>query len=179
MRFLTKFALALTIPAFVPAEPYPPLATLAYTGGTSAWRECASPRAIDGTSIRCGTKSVRLVGIDAGEDHRCPSYSPCVQGDPVASRLSLQQAVSSGPVRYRIIERGRYVRAVAIVAVNGGNLNLSCWQIWRGRADYVAEWDKHRLVARSCRPSLRRGEEGSNSRNPKFVPLKGAPVAAL
>lgn len=31
MRFLVKFALALVVPAFVPAEPFPPLATVSYT----------------------------------------------------------------------------------------------------------------------------------------------------
>jgi hypothetical protein len=32
MRFLTKFVVALVLPAFVPAEPFPPLTTLTYTG---------------------------------------------------------------------------------------------------------------------------------------------------
>lgn len=36
MRFLTKFALALVVPAFVPAKPYPPLATVTYTSADSA-----------------------------------------------------------------------------------------------------------------------------------------------
>jgi hypothetical protein len=164
MRFLTKFVLALTIPAFVPAEPYPPLATLGYTGaGASAWTECASPRAIDGATILCGGKRMPLLGIDAAEGHRCPSYRRCLDGDPAASRLSLQQAVSSGPVRYRMIKRGRFAGAVAVVAVRGRNLNLSCWQIRLGRADYVEQLDEDRIVARSCRPSLRGGEGGSNS----------------
>lgn len=29
-RFLAKFALALVLPAFVPAEPFPPLVTVTY-----------------------------------------------------------------------------------------------------------------------------------------------------
>ena len=32
MRFLTKFALALVLPAFVPAEPFEPLVTVTYKG---------------------------------------------------------------------------------------------------------------------------------------------------
>lgn len=31
VRFLVKFALALVLPAFVPAEPFPPLVTVTYT----------------------------------------------------------------------------------------------------------------------------------------------------
>lgn len=164
MRFLTKFGLALTIPAFVPAEPYPPLATVSHTdAGPSAWRECGSPSAIDGTIIRCGAENVRLLGIDTKQRNRCPDDSRCVQVGPAASRLSLQQAVSSGPVRYRAIKRGRYAGTVAVVAVKGGDLNLSCWQIRRGQADYVAALDENRIVARSCRLPLRRIEGGSNN----------------
>jgi endonuclease YncB( thermonuclease family) len=149
MRFLTKVLLALMIPAFVPAEPYPPLATLSYTGaGASAWRECPSPYVIDGDTIRCGAERVRLLGIDAPELHRCPRYRHCVDGDPVASRLSLRQAVSSGPVRYRMLKRDRYGRAVAVV--KAGSLNLSCWQMRQGRADYIAKWDDGRIIANSC-----------------------------
>lgn len=149
MRFLTKFVVALLLPALVPAEPYPPLATLSYTGaGAAAWSECPSPRVIDGDTIRCGAERVRLLGIDAPELHGCPQYRRCVDGDPVASRLSLRQAVSSGPVRYRMIKRDRYGRAVAVV--HAGGLNLSCWQIRQGRAEYVARWDDGRIIARSC-----------------------------
>jgi micrococcal nuclease len=149
MRFLTKFALLLLLPAFVPAEPFPPLATLSYTGaGAAAWSECPSPYVIDGDTIRCGAERVRLLGIDAPELHACPRYRRCADGDPVASRLSLRQALSTGPVRYRIIKRDRYGRAVAVVSA--GELNLSCWQIRQGRADYVARWDDGRIIARSC-----------------------------
>lgn len=149
MRFLTRFVLALLLPAFVPAEPYPPLATLSHAGaGRAAWNECSSPYVVDGDTIRCGSERVRLLGIDAPELHGCPRYRHCVNGDPVASRLSLRQAVVSGPVRYRTIKRDRYGRAIAVV--NAGRLNLSCWQIRQGRADYVARWDDGRLIARSC-----------------------------
>ena len=149
MRFLTKFALALLLPAFVPAEPYPPLATLSYTGaGATVWSECPSPYVIDGDTIRCGPERVRLLGIDAPELHGCPRYRRCADGDPVSSRLSLKQAVSSGPVRYRTIARDRYGRVVAVV--KAGGLDLSCWQIRQGRADYVAKWDNGRIIASSC-----------------------------
>lgn len=35
MRFLTKFALALAIPVFLPAKPFPPLATVTCAGESS------------------------------------------------------------------------------------------------------------------------------------------------
>lgn len=148
MRFLTKFVLALMLPAFVPAEPYPPLATLKATdAGALGWRDCPSPYVIDGDTIRCGSERVRLLGIDA-KLHRCSRYRHCIDGDPVASRLSLRQAVSSGSVRYRMIKRDRYRRAIAVA--NAGGLNLSCWQIRQGRADYVANWDDGRIIAHAC-----------------------------
>jgi endonuclease YncB( thermonuclease family) len=164
MRFLTKLLLAITIPAFVPAKPYPPLATLTYRGaGASAWRECASPRAIRGDTIRCGSQSVRLLGIDAQGRHRCPNHRSCAAVKPAASRLSLQQAVSSGPVRYRIVKHGPYGRAVAVVATKEGNLDLSCWQIRQGGADYVARWDQDQVIGRSCGNPSHQREGGPNS----------------
>lgn len=42
MRFLTKFVLALVLPAFVPAGPFPPLVAVKYTGSESE----ASPTAV-------------------------------------------------------------------------------------------------------------------------------------
>lgn len=169
MRFLTKFVLALLLPAFVPAEPYPPLTSLSYVGAAaSAWTECPSADVIDGDTIRCGQERVRLLGIDAPELHRCPRHRRCVDGDPVASRLSLRQAVSSGPVRYRMLKHDRYGRAVAVV--KAGSLDLSCWQIRQRRADYVAKWDDGRIIANSCGPSLRR-ENGARIGGPSSSSL--------
>jgi hypothetical protein len=36
VRFATKFLIALVLPAFVPAEPFPPLATVSYTASSAA-----------------------------------------------------------------------------------------------------------------------------------------------
>ena len=151
MRFLTKFALALVLPAFVRAEPFPPLATVAYAPAEAAtWTECPSPYVVDGDTIRCGSERVRLLGIDAPElPGHCARYRACVAGDPFRSTESLRQAVHSGPVRYRTIKRDRYGRAVAIVTA--GALNLSCWQIQRGQAEYVGKWDDGLRVASRCR----------------------------
>jgi endonuclease YncB( thermonuclease family) len=102
----------------------------------------------DGDTIRCGSERVRLLGIDAPELHGCPGYRVCVSGDPVASKLALQQAISTGPVRYMMVKRDRYGRAVAVV--EAGGLNLSCWQISQGRAEYIPKWDDGRLIDRAC-----------------------------
>lgn len=150
--------------AFVPAEPYQQLATLGHEGaGASAWRECASPHAVGGHTIRCGMERVRLLGVDAPALHRRPNHRRSVEGDRAASRLSLQQAVSSGPVRYRTLRRGPLLPSGRGRRREEVNLNLSGCQIRLGRADYVAEWDKDRIIGRSCRPKLHRGEGGSNS----------------
>lgn len=149
MRFFTKFTLALVLPTFAPAEPFPPLVTVTYTGDVSSgWQSCPAPRVVDGDTIRCGSERVRLLGIDAPELHGCPRNRKCVPGDPVASKLSLQQALSAGQVRYLMVKRDRYGRAVAVVAAGG--LNLSCWQVRRAQADYVAKWDDGQRIARAC-----------------------------
>jgi hypothetical protein len=164
MRFLTKLLLALTIPAFVPAESYPPLATLAHSdSGASDWRDCASPRAIRGDAIRCGSVTVRLLGVDSQRRRDCPNRRSCADGMPAASRLSLQQALSSGPVRYRIVKPGPNARAVSVVATKEGVLDLSCWQIGQGGADYVARWDQDQIIGRSCGNPSHQREGGSNS----------------
>jgi endonuclease YncB( thermonuclease family) len=150
VKFATKFALALVLPAFVPAEPFPPLATVTSTADAAApWQRCPEPRVVDGDTIRCGSERVRLLGIDAPELHGCPRYRQCASGDPIASTLSLKQAITAGPVRYMMLKRDRYGRAVAVVTA--GALNLSCWQIQQGRAEYVAKWDDGRIIGRSCR----------------------------
>lgn len=149
MRFLTKFVLALVLPAFVPAEPFPPLVTVTYTRAASTWTACPAPRIIDGDTIRCGDERVRLLGIDAPELHGCPRHRTCAPVDPVASRLSLKQAITAGPVSYMMVTRDRYGRAVAVV--KAGRVNLSCWQLEQGSAVYVAKWDNHALVRSACR----------------------------
>ena len=148
MHFLTKFAIVLVLPAFVPAEPFPPLVTVTYTQAGSAWSDCPNPVVVDGDTIRCGSERVRLLAIDAPEMSGCARNRTCVAGDPEASRLSLKQAIAAGPVRYMMVKRDRYGRAVAVVTAGG--LNLSCWQIEQARAEYVAKWDDGRLIGRAC-----------------------------
>jgi endonuclease YncB( thermonuclease family) len=46
------------------------------------------------------------------------------------------------------VKRDRYGRAVAVVIA--GSLNLSCWQIRQGQAQYVAKWDDGGRIGRAC-----------------------------
>lgn len=153
MRFLTKFMLAIVLPAFLPAEPFPPLVTVTYeANAASAWQPCPAPYVVDGDTIRCGSERVRLLGIDAPElPGHCARNRICVAGDPFDSTNSLRQAVRSGPVRYMTVKRDRYGRAVAVVTA--GALNLSCWQVQQAHAQYIGKWDDGGLIARACRRS--------------------------
>lgn len=110
---------------------------------------CEAPRPTDGDSIRCGKLRLRLLGIDAPEMSQCPRNRTCVAGSGPASRQSLTYAVGSGPVRYRPIKLDRYGRTIAVVYA--GSTNLSCYQLRRGQAEYIAKWDDGRVIGRECK----------------------------
>lgn len=111
---------------------------------------CQSPHVVDGDSLRCGKLRLRLLGIDAPELGPCPKHrtGTCAPGDGDISKRSLEQAVRSGPFRYRVVSRDRFGRSV-VMAWAGGN-NLSCWQLQAGQARYKPGWDNRRLVSRAC-----------------------------
>lgn len=87
MRFLTKFALALVLPAFVPAEPFPPLATLTYEaeGRTAVVPagltfKCTPVAVYDGDGpVWCAEgPKIRIAGVAAREmDGTCRPNQPC------------------------------------------------------------------------------------------------------
>lgn len=111
--------------------------------------DCPAPYVVDGDGLRCGRERLRLLGIDAPEVGQCPRNRRCAPGDGVASRRSLAAALRIGPVRYSVVSRDRYGRAV--VMAWAGRVNLSCWQLDRGQATYRASWDDGGLVKRECR----------------------------
>ena len=110
---------------------------------------CPSAYVVDGDSLRCGSVRVRLLGIDAPELHGCPPRRHCVAGDGQASRRSLSEALRFGRVSYRIVTYDRYGRSVAMAWA--GSVNLSCWQLRRGYAAYVAKWDNGMRLTSVCR----------------------------
>jgi micrococcal nuclease len=136
------------------------------TARTNAWKyhpmmaillvaaySCATPRVIDGDTIRCGSERVRLLGIDAPEmPGHCRRGRVCAEGDPLASKRSLVRAAGRGPLRIEPVATDRYGRTVAVV--RAGGLNLSCWQLRRGGAIYKPAWDNGRRVGTEC-PRLR------------------------
>lgn len=87
MRFLTKFVLALALPAFIPAEPFPPLATVTYTAAEPSTIVPAgetfncTPTAVwdgDGPVWCAEGPKVRIAGAAAREmDGTCRSNHPC------------------------------------------------------------------------------------------------------
>lgn len=108
--------------------------------------------AIDGDTLRCGRERIRLIGIDAPEQGRCPVGRRCVQGDPDRSRRHLAAGLA-GRATIRRFGRDRYGRTLAMVRVGGQD--LSCRQLAGRTAIYVARWDNRGAVARAC-PTLTR-----------------------
>lgn len=109
---------------------------------------CAAIIVVDGDSLRCGAERLRLLGIDAPEMGKCPSWRVCVAGDGEASKQSLKSATAYGPVRYRIVGHDRYGRA--LVLAWAGSTNLGCHQVRSGKADYIVKWDNGRQLAKVC-----------------------------
>ena len=110
--------------------------------------DCPSAYVADGDTIRCGSERLPLLGIDAPELHRCPSWRTCVTGDGAASRRSLVSALRFGRIRYTIITRDRFGRAGS--RVWAGSTNLACYQLQRGLAVYEPRWDNGGILASSC-----------------------------
>lgn len=112
---------------------------------------CAAPLALDGDTIRCANleRPVRLLGIDAPElPGHCRMGRTCAPGNPYASTRELAAALRGQPVTLRPVGFDRYGRTLAQVYARG--LELSCHQLARGRAVYVARWDQGRRVAMAC-----------------------------
>ncbi len=65
-------------------------------------------------------------------------------------RLDVENAahVRLGRVSYRVVTYDRYGRSVAMAWA--GSVNLSCWQLRRGHAAYVAKWDNGGQLRRAC-----------------------------
>lgn len=95
---------------------------------------CERPVAIDGDTIRCANlpRSVRLVGIDAPELHRCPRAKTCAPGDGQASKRALAQLLAIGRVTIRAQGDGGYGRIAGRVWV--GRVDVNCAMIRGGHA---------------------------------------------
>lgn len=104
--------------------------------------------AIDGDTLSCSGRRIRLLGIDAAElPGHCRPGRRCAPGDPYAQREVLSRFVSS-EVTIIPIKTDRYGRTVAIVQNASGD-NASCVMI-RAGARYVSEWDHQNQIAIAC-----------------------------
>jgi len=104
--------------------------------------------AIDGDTLDCSGERIRLIGIDAPEmPGHCQGDRDCVQGDPFASKASLQGLVQPQMAVIRI-GADKYGRTLAMIYSQGSS--LSCNQLALRQAAYVSDWDNEGLVATEC-----------------------------
>lgn len=95
--------------------------------------DCGSPVVLDGDTIDCGSRRVRLHGIDAPElPGHCRPGRQCSPGDPYASTESLRSLIGGQTLSCRQTDIDHYGRTVARCSAN--EVDLSCAQIDGGHA---------------------------------------------
>ncbi|API61056.1 hypothetical protein BSL82_09150 [Tardibacter chloracetimidivorans] len=88
---------------------------------------------VDGDTLRCGSRRVRLEGIDAPElPGQCRTGRRCTPGDSYASTENLRRTVGSATLQCKHANIDHYGRTVARCSV--GDVDLSCSQIEAGHA---------------------------------------------
>jgi endonuclease YncB( thermonuclease family) len=94
---------------------------------------CWFPAVTDGDTFRCGSRRVRLQGIDAPEmPGHCRPGRECTPGDPYASAANLRRMMRLSSVTCRQTDIDGYGRTVA--RCSAGTQDLSCGQIEGGFA---------------------------------------------
>ena len=94
---------------------------------------CVNPTVLDGDTIRCGTRRIRLSSIDAPElPGHCRPGRACTPGDPYASTNNLRSLIGGRAVSCRQMDTDHYGRVVARCSVHGRD--LSCAQVDGGFA---------------------------------------------
>lgn len=97
--------------------------------------ECAIVRVIDGDTLDCDGRRVRLAGIDAPEwPGHCRRGRTCTPGDARASTDNLARLARPGPVVCRPTGSDVYRRTIALCTA--GARDLSCAQVEAGHAVY-------------------------------------------
>lgn len=100
--------------------------------GPGAAIACNSPYIIDGDTLDCAGRRIRLASIDAPEMPRhCRRGRVCVSGDPYAARAQLH-ALTRGAVRCQAVDTDVYGRTVA--RCQGPEGDLSCAMVAGGFA---------------------------------------------
>lgn len=94
---------------------------------------CNDMRVVDGDTLRCGKRRVRLAGIDAPEmPGHCRKGRECTPGDPYASTDNLKRLVEAGPLQCTEEDVDHYGRTIARCRAAG--VDVSCQQIADGQA---------------------------------------------
>lgn len=94
---------------------------------------CAKVKVIDGDTLNCDGRRIRLQGIDAPEKPgHCRPGRTCTPGDPYASTRHLRQLTRSHEVSCRAVDTDAYGRTVA--RCSAGGRDLSCAQLEGGFA---------------------------------------------
>ena len=130
MHFLTKFGLALVLPALIPPEPYPPLATVTYTGAElrppivpAGQTFTCTPTAVwdgDGPIWCAEGPRIRIAGVAAREmDGTCRSNQPCPPAGAVDARDRLVKLLG-GP-RGTLPTGHIVVRSAALACLSEGD----------------------------------------------------------
>jgi endonuclease YncB( thermonuclease family) len=138
MRFLTKFAIALVLPAFVPAEPFPPLATLTYKADgrttvvpTGLTFNCTPIAVYDGDGpVWCAEgPKIRIAGVAAREmDGTCRQNQPC---PPVGAMDARDRLVRMFGGSKGQLETGHIVvRSATMTCVSEGSAGGSRTAAW-------------------------------------------------
>jgi endonuclease YncB( thermonuclease family) len=95
--------------------------------------ECADAQVIDGATLGCGNRRVRLRGIDPpGGAADCRPGQRCASGDAYASRENLRKLAEHATLQCRqdgVDDQGRIV-----ARCTAGNRDLSCAQVNSGNA---------------------------------------------
>lgn len=93
---------------------------------------CRSPRVLDGDTLDCGGRRIRLYGIDAPElPGHCRPGRDCTPGDPFASQARLR-SLTRGEVACGEVDVDVYGRSVA--RCTGPEGDLSCAMLESGHA---------------------------------------------
>lgn len=139
MRFWPSFLALLILPAFIPAEPFPPLATVTYTGAAAdtpieaagATFKCTPTAVWDGDGpIWCAEgPKVRIAGVAAREmDGTCRPGHPCPTVSAIEARNRLVR-LFGGPRGTRP-EGHIVVRSAAMTCRSEGSAGGSRTAAW-------------------------------------------------
>jgi endonuclease YncB( thermonuclease family) len=101
---------------------------------------CAAPRVIDGDTLVCAGKTIRLAGIDAPEmPGHCRHGRSCVAGNPFLARSHLQ-SLASGEVICRAQKTDPYGRTVARCEAAGNDLSCAMVEAKNAVRRYGTLW---------------------------------------